>query len=116
MTALGSSREDQRLLEDSVKGIIAENSHRSPDATTQSQIGELTRELESLEREFASVERRLREMRESELHSHELSGGYRGTAAQLARRLQDEHESLGWFPKPLNGEPTYPHQTMSKPC
>ena len=43
------------------------------------------------------VERRLRECREAETHSHTLPGGYQGTAAQIARRLHEEREQFSWF-------------------
>jgi very-short-patch-repair endonuclease len=99
VTALGSSREDQRLLEESVRGILRRrNEWRGPEAA-QRAIEEAEGDLRELEGELARVERDLRAFREAETHLHELSGGYSGTAAQIARKLSEQEQEFSWFPE-----------------
>ena len=98
VTALGSSREDQRHLEESVRGILRrKNEWRGP-AHDQDVIDRTEKRLLALEGELAKSERFLRESREAETHPHALPGGYQGTAAQIARRLDEQREQHGWLP------------------
>lgn len=97
--AFGSSREDHRLLEDSVRGILSRKNEWKGQEWAHQEIDRLEKELRQLERQVVGVERQLRECREAETHSHTLSGGYTGTAAQIARRLEKETETYGWFPE-----------------
>ena len=99
VTALGSSREDQRLLEESVRGILRrKNEWRGP-AHDQDIIERTERRLQTLEGELAKIQRYLQESREAETHSHALPGGYEGTAAQIARTLDERREQFGWLPE-----------------
>ena len=98
VTALGSSRGDQRHLEESVRGILRrKNEWRGP-AHDQDAIDRTEKRLLVLEGELAKAERFLRESREAETHPHALPGGYQGTAAQIARRLDEQREQHGWLP------------------
>ncbi|HPW56747.1 MAG TPA: AAA domain-containing protein [Thermoanaerobaculaceae bacterium] len=107
VTALGSSREDQRLLEESVRGVLRrKNEWRGPEAA-QRAIDEAESTLDELEGALARVERDLRAFREAEMHSHELPGGYSGTAAQIARRLSEQEQEFDWFPQ-LSADAAYP--------
>lgn len=103
VTAFGSTRDDQRFLEDSVRGILRRKNERKGEKWAQEKIAELERELCQLEDRRAQVERGLRECREAETHSHTL-GGYQGTAAQIARRVEEERETYGWFPELSDGQ------------
>ena len=98
VAALGSSREDQRLLEESVRGILRRRNEWPGSAAVQREIETAESHLRDLEGELAKVERDLRAFREAETHSHELPGGYRGTAAQIARALVEQEEEFRWFP------------------
>lgn len=98
VTTLGSAREDQRLLEESVRGILRRKNYWRGAEWAQQTIDQTEKRLQQIEGELATVERRLRECREAETHSHTLPGGYQGTAAQIARRLHQESELFGWFP------------------
>lgn len=107
VTALGSSREDQRLLEESVRGILRrKNEWRGPEAA-QRAIEEVESALHELEGELAQVERDLRTFREAETYSHELPGGYSGTAAQIAQVLSQQEKEFGWFPE-LSSDGAFP--------
>lgn len=97
VTALGSSREDQRLLEESVRGILRRQNEWRGSAAAQRAIEKAESDLRDLEGELAKVERDLRAFREAETHPHELPGGYSGTAAQIARALLEQEEEFGWF-------------------
>lgn len=98
VTALGSSREDQQLLEDSVRHILSRK-EAWKEELAQREIDRLEKELRELEDRSATVDRKLRECREAETHSHTLSGGYTGTAGQIARQIEKEQERYGWFPE-----------------
>jgi very-short-patch-repair endonuclease len=98
VTTLGSTREDYRLLEDSVRGILSRKNEWYRGQWVQGEI-RLETELRQLEDESVKVDRRLRECREAETYSHTLCGGYQGTAAQIARQVEKERETYGWFPE-----------------
>src|SRR5690606_39297792 len=68
VTALGSSREDQRLLEESVRGIIRRKSEWQGPQVAQHKIEEAESQLQELEAKLARIERDLR----SEEHTSEL--------------------------------------------
>jgi very-short-patch-repair endonuclease len=110
VTAFGSSREDHRLLEDSVRGILSRKNEWKGPEWAQGEIDQLEKELCQLEDEIAKVDRQLRECRESETHSHTLPGGYRGTAAQIARQIERERERYGWFPELADDQKRCPLQ------
>lgn len=100
VTALGSSREDQRLLEETVRGILVRKNEWRGRAAAQGAIERAEGNLRQLDGELTRVERDLRAFREAETHSHELPGGYSGTAAQIARVVSEQEQEFGWFPEP----------------
>ncbi len=107
VTALGSSRDDERLLEESVRGILRrKNEWRGRDAARRA-IEKAEGDLHELEGELARVERDLRAFREAETHSHELPGNYSGTAAQIARKLSEREQEFSWFPQ-LSADAVFP--------
>jgi len=99
VTALGSTREDHRLLEDNVRGILARKNEWKGEEWAKAEIERLEKELYRLEDEHAKVDRELRQWREAETYSHTLPGGYQGTAARIAIQLESEREAYGWFPE-----------------
>ena len=99
VTSFGSTREDQRLLEESILGIISRKNNWEGSLLVLQKIKELELELSRLEEECAKVDRQLREHREAETHVHTLLGGYHGTAAQIVKQLEDDREIYGWFPE-----------------
>ena len=98
VTALGSTREDQRLLEESVRGILRRKTEWLGPAHDRYAIDGTEKHLLALESELAKAERFLRDSREAETHPHTLPGGYQGTAAQIARSLDERRGQLGWLP------------------
>jgi very-short-patch-repair endonuclease len=99
VTALGSSSEDQRLLEESVRGILRRKNEWHGPIAAQQAIERAETQLRELKSELARVERDLRTFREAETHRHELPGGYSGTAAQIARKVSEHKEEFDWFPQ-----------------
>ncbi len=110
VTAFGSSREDHRLLEDSVRGILSRKNEWKGQRWAHEEIDRLENELRRLESEAGRVERQLRECREAETYSHTLPGGYAGTAAQIARHIEKERETHGWFPELVDDQQRCPLQ------
>jgi very-short-patch-repair endonuclease len=110
VTTFGSTRDDQRLLEDSVRGILSRKNEWRGDKWAHQKIAELERELRELEDRRGEVDRGLRESREAETHSHTLLGGYQGTAAQIARRVEAKLDTCGWFPEVSDGQKQCPLQ------
>jgi very-short-patch-repair endonuclease len=110
LISLGSSREDQRQLESGVRTIIGKKNlwDQGERGRADQKIDELEKDLRLLKEDFSRVERQLRESREAETSSHVLPGGYEGTAAQIARRLEEERERYGWFPGTLHEKPPFP--------
>lgn len=103
VTALGSTREDQRLLEDSVRGILWRKNEWRGVNWANNKLAELENEFRRLNDQRVRVDRSLRECREAETHSHTLYGGYQGTSAQIARQLELERNAYEWFPE-ISGE------------
>ncbi len=110
VTALGSSREDIRLLEESVRGILSRKNEWKGQKWADQEIDRLEKELYELEGDVARVERELRECREAETYTHTLPGGYVGTAAQIARQVDKEKVIYGWFPQLIDDKKQCPLQ------
>lgn len=94
---LGSGLEERRSLESSVGGILRENEewkeHRAKRERT-----ELEDHLQKLREEKAKVNRRLRDIRESETHTQSIAeGAYRGTAARIAEAVSRNRADYQWF-------------------
>ncbi|KIX12115.1 AAA domain-containing protein [Dethiosulfatarculus sandiegensis] len=94
---LGSGLEERRSLESSVGGILRKNEEWREDHTEQ-QRAELEVRLRKLRGEKAKVNRRLRDIRESEIHTQSIAeGAYRGTAARIAEAVNRDRASYDWF-------------------
>jgi len=99
VTALGSSREDHRLLEDSVRGILSRK-HNWDGQAKEKEISRLEEEISNLERRIVEVDRQLRDCREAEIYPYKLDGNYEGTAAKIARQVEEEGRKYeSWFPE-----------------
>ncbi|MEJ5330363.1 MAG: AAA domain-containing protein [Desulfobaccales bacterium] len=110
LLALGSSREDQQHLESGVRTIIErknlwDQGQGEENARLIEQLSEERRQLRII---IAQVERDLRAFRERETHWHHLPGGYEGTAALIARRLEAEAAGFEWVPVPPHPLPDFP--------
>ena len=94
---LGSGLEEKRSLESSVGGILRKNEDWDED-WARSEIVHLQQKLHQLREEKAKVDRRLRDIRESETHSFSIAEGtYRGTAARIAESVNQNRSDFDWF-------------------
>ena len=98
VTALGGDRQEQQILEDSVQGILDRKDEWPGPAASDAEIARLESLLARARQELLAVERQLRESREAETSRITLPGGYDGTAAAIARKLESERATYGWFP------------------
>jgi len=101
VTSLGSSRDEQRILQESISGILGRHNVYNGPTIYNNQIAALEQTLRGYEEKLESTKRVLRECREAETLAHELDGGYSGTASRIARQLAEQRGALGWFPEPF---------------
>lgn len=94
---LGSGLEERRSLESSVGGILRKNEEWNEDRAKQ-ECAELEDRLRKRREEKAKVNRRLRDIRESETHTQSIAeGAYRGTAARIAEAVNRDRADYEWF-------------------
>ncbi|HXF88953.1 MAG TPA: AAA domain-containing protein [Xanthobacteraceae bacterium] len=110
VTTFGSTREDHRILEDSVRGIIARKNHWKGAEWAHNKISEIEDRLRRLEGRMTQVERDLREIREAETFEHVVNRNYKGTAAQVARLVVEQETKFDWFPELSHDTPACPLQ------
>jgi len=108
VTALGSSREDLRILEEGVRGIIRRQNELRGTNWDQDRIEILEGELQEMQGELTKTERKLLECREAETYPHTLKGGYKGTAAWIAKQIEKERNKFVWAPQILHDETPFP--------
>ena len=97
ISLLGSGSEEQRALNDSVKGILRRETQWNPSKTI-SKVAALEEKLQQVRKEKAGTDYRLRSIRESETYKQSiLNGVYRGTAATISRQLNEESAEYGWL-------------------
>ncbi|MGQ9663459.1 MAG: AAA domain-containing protein, partial [Kiritimatiellia bacterium] len=94
---LGSGLEERRSLESSVRGILQKNEDWDENRAKQERA-ELEEHLRKLREEKVKVNRRLRDIRESETHTQSIAeGAYRGTAARIAEAVNKDRAKFEWF-------------------
>ena len=97
VSALGSSREEQKDLETSIRRILHRRTTWEGREKDKARLEDLERKLTRATGDLAATERKLREHREAETYDHDLPGGYRGTAARIARQIQEDRDENGWL-------------------
>jgi very-short-patch-repair endonuclease len=98
VTALGGSREEQEMLKAGIGSILARRNQWKGPRSAQRDIEKAETALRDLQGEFARIEGDLRQFREAETHTHDLPGGYSGTAARIAKELNARAAEFQWFP------------------
>ncbi len=94
---LGGGLEEKRSLEASVGGILGKDGGWNANQEAN-EIKNLKQKLRELREEKAKVDRRLRDIRESETHSQSIvEGKYRGTAARIAEAVSQDRNLYAWF-------------------
>jgi hypothetical protein len=95
---LGSGIEERKALETSVNSILQKSEESNLFENAQEGIQKGEDDLHRLRQEKAEITNRLRAIRESETHSQTIAdGAYRGTAAQIARKLETDENRYGWL-------------------
>lgn len=98
--ARGGSAELSR----SVASLAARKSGFNP-AAEERGVRDLDQKRRDLKQRRASTLEAIRALRESETYQHpEVSAGYSGTAATIARAVTERRAELGWVPTPVEGE------------
>ena len=105
---IGSGTEGKRSLESSVNGIL--HKHRDKDEERSVREREkLEQKLHKLREEKSKVDRRLRDIRESETYSNSISEGtYQGTAAKIAEAINKDKTVYQWFTDEVPTDRTCP--------
>lgn len=97
ISLLGSGIDERKSLESSVGGILRKNEEWNEDRA-ECERTELEERLRKLREEKAKVNRRLRDIRESETHTQSIAeGAYRGTAARIAEAVNRDRAAYEWF-------------------
>jgi very-short-patch-repair endonuclease len=105
---LGSGLAERHSLESSVGGILRKNEEWNEGRATHERT-ELEERLRRLREEKARVNRRFRDIRESETHTQSLAeGAYRGTAARIAEAVNRDRANYEWFTDEIKLERTCP--------
>jgi transcription elongation GreA/GreB family factor/very-short-patch-repair endonuclease len=94
---LGSGLEEKRSLETSVGGILRNNEKwKNHDSELKIQNQELR--VLQLRKMKAEIEKRIRLISESETYCHTIvDGHYKGTASQIAQKINMQAPILNWF-------------------
>lgn len=94
---LGSGAEEKRSLEASVSGIINQNESWNSSKASR-ELLEQEERIDAMRKEKSEIDRRLRDIRESETKSISIaSGRYVGTAARIAEAVNADKEKYDWF-------------------
>ncbi len=108
---LGSGLEERKSLESSVGGILRKNGEWEEDRATR-ECAELQERLRKLREEKTKVDRRLRNIRESEAHTQSIAeGAYQGTAAEIGKAVSGADADYKWFLDSVPLEKTCPIST-----
>lgn len=94
---LGSGPEEKESMEESVRGIILRHDKWHNDEAIN-QIAQLERQIKDNREAKANTDAKLIALREQETYKHIVADGeYRGTAAEIARRLKHEENLFAWL-------------------
>lgn len=97
ISLLGSGSDERNSLEASVKGILTRFEDWNESGAIQRRGG-LEKDLRKLREEKATVNRQLRDIRESETHTQSIAeGAYRGTAARIAEAVNRDRADYQWL-------------------
>ena len=105
---IGSSLEERRSLESSVSAILQNHNDWNEDRS-RLERKRLEEELRQLREEKSDIDRRLRDIRESETHSKSISAGtYQGTAAKISEAVIRNRSNYEWFTDDVREDRTCP--------
>ncbi len=111
ISLLGSGLEEQRSLEASVSAILNKQDKWS-DQGAEHQIKDLMAKFHQLQSERATLNHRVRSIREKETFQQSvIDGKYCGTAAKIALQLRAESDKLNWLPDSITADTVLPLST-----
>jgi very-short-patch-repair endonuclease len=94
---LGSGPEEKESMEESVRGILLGHGRWRNDEAVK-QIAELERQIKQNREAKAAADTKIIALREQETYKHIIADGeYKGTAAEIVRRLKQEEEVFSWL-------------------
>jgi very-short-patch-repair endonuclease len=119
ISLLGKASQDRNSLEQSVGGILRENQEWD-ESRAGLEMSLLEQQLQALRSRQSELQRMLRDIRESETHTQTIaSGGYTGTAAHIAKQVNNDRSVYEWFKDETTPEAKLPvtseilHQVLS---
>lgn len=97
--ALGNSRSELKLMEDSVQRIVR-RAEQWDELFQNAEIVRLSEKLRDCRDQIARLEKELCDVREAETRvDRTLPGGYTGTAAHIAQKVNKRASKYRWLPK-----------------
>lgn len=113
---LGSSADERESLERSVLGILSRLDQRN-EAGTKDLISVLEGRIRNNRKALAETDAKLLSIRERETYTHIVAGGaYTGTAAQIARKLNEEDKLYPWFADKISHDDHLPLMDEEVAC
>ncbi len=113
---LGSGMEERQSLESSVGGILRKNDEWNEE-NARKECNRLEQHIRKLREEKVVVHRQLRDIRESETHSHSITEGiYQGTAAQIAKAVNRDRMHYDWFQDTVPLDKTFKIDELGMRC
>jgi len=108
VSLLGNDRDSLKGLEDSVQGIT-NHYHGWNEKLNAAEIKKLELVTFELKKRRASIDSRLRELRERDTFTFVVADGtYKGTALEIARSLSERDQSRNWIPDAVDPDTTQP--------
>jgi very-short-patch-repair endonuclease len=105
---LGHGTEERESLEKSVAGILTRLDRRE-ETNNVSRIQTLDSRIQVNRKNKAETDFKIMALREAETFTHNIANGqYLGTAAQIARKLQNDAEQFSWFTDTISPDGTMP--------
>lgn len=99
VSLLGDGVDEQRSLEESVQGITRRYDEKSAQEYRED-AERFSRERQDVEEQLADLRYRRLVLREQDTRKNHIAG-YVGTAAQMARQVNDEAEEYHWLTDPI---------------
>ncbi|MDO9015022.1 MAG: AAA domain-containing protein, partial [Polynucleobacter sp.] len=94
---LGGGPEEKVSMEESVRGILLRHDRWHNDEAIN-QIAQLERQIKDNREDKAETDAKIIALREQETYKHTIADGkYSGTAAEIARRLNQEENVFAWL-------------------
>ncbi len=105
---LGAGLEERQSLESSVSGILRKCEEWNEEGAKRERT-DVKQRLRELRTESVEINRRLRNIRESETHTQSIAeGAYRGTAARIAEAVNRDRVHYEWFTDSVPVDKTCP--------